>query len=183
VIAGLPERCMALVGLGAFGPMAAAMIAARVEGTGIRAFFRPVSIWRVNARRYLAALALPGGIFVVAAGVYDLLGNHGEPLLYPPSKWAYVLAALVFPLGEEIGWRGFAFPRRRDRIGPLGASIVIGVARTFWHVPMLTLQASPRGSTSSSCTSWWAAASSSPGSISTRAAACCSPCSRTSARI
>jgi membrane protease YdiL (CAAX protease family) len=140
VIDGPAERYMALVGLGAFGPMAAAMIASRIEGTGIRALFRPLSIWRVDGRWYLAALALPGGIFVVAAGGYDLLGGHREPLLYPPSNAAYVLAAMVFPFGEEIGWRGFAFPRLRDRIGPLGASVVIGIAWTFWHVPMLTLQ-------------------------------------------
>src|SRR5271165_5838949 len=132
VIDGPSERYMALVGLGAFGPMAAAMIASRIEGTGIRALFRPLSIWRVGARWYLAALALPGGIFVLAAGAYDLLGAHREPLLYPPSNAAYLLAALVFPFGEEIGWRGFAFPRLRDRIGPLGASIVIGIAWTFW---------------------------------------------------
>jgi len=140
VIEGPADRYMALVGLGAFGPMAAAMIASRIEGTGIRALFRPLSIWRVGARWYLAALALPGGIFVVAAGAYDLLGGHGEPLLYPPNDAAYLLAALVFPFGEEIGWRGFAFPRLRDRVGPLGASVVIGIAWTFWHVPMLTLQ-------------------------------------------
>jgi membrane protease YdiL (CAAX protease family) len=138
-IAGPPERYMMLVGLGAFGPAAAAMIAARVEGTGVRALLRPLGVWRVGARWYLAALGLPGGIFVVAAGAYDLLG-HAEPLLYPPDRAAFVAAAVVFPVGEEIGWRGFALPRLIERFGPLRASIVIGVLWTFWHVPMLTLQ-------------------------------------------
>jgi uncharacterized protein len=138
-IAGPPERYMMLVGLGAFGPAAAAMIAARVEGTGVRALLRPLGAWRVGARWYLAALVLPGGIFVVAAGAYDLLG-HAEPLLYPPNQAAFVAAAVVFPVGEEIGWRGFALPRLMDRFGPVPASVVIGVLWTFWHVPMLTLQ-------------------------------------------
>jgi uncharacterized protein len=138
-IAGPPERYMMLVGLGAFGPAAAAIIAARVEGTGVRALLRPLGVWRVGLRWYLAALLLPGGIFVVTAGAYDVLG-HGEPLLYPPKQAAFVAAAIVFPVGEEIGWRGFALPRLIERFGPLPASIVIGVLWTFWHVPMLTLQ-------------------------------------------
>jgi membrane protease YdiL (CAAX protease family) len=139
VIDGPPERYMALVGLGAFGPMAAAMIAARVEGTGVRALLRPLRTWRVGARWYVAALFLPGGIFVAGASLYDALG-HSEPLFYPPNNAAFVAAAIVFPIGEEIGWRGFALPRLEERFGPLAASAVIGVLWTFWHVPMLTLQ-------------------------------------------
>jgi membrane protease YdiL (CAAX protease family) len=119
--------------------MFAAMIATKVEGTGIRALFRPLRIWRVGARWYLAALVLPGALFVVAAAVYNAFG-HSEQLVYPPNQPAFVAAAVVFPFGEEIGWRGFALPRLRDRHGPLAASVIIGVLWTFWHVPMLTLQ-------------------------------------------
>jgi membrane protease YdiL (CAAX protease family) len=130
---------MMLVGLGAFGPAAAAMIAARVEGTGVRALLRPLGQWRVGARWYFVALFLPGAIFVVAAMVYNALG-HSEPLLYPPNQPAFVAAAIVFPVGEEIGWRGFALPRLIERFGPLPASCILGVLWTFWHIPMLTLQ-------------------------------------------
>ena len=139
---GSPERYMALVGLGAFGPMFAAMITARVEGTGVRALFRPLLVWRVSPLWYLAALLVPGGIFVVAAAAYNLAGHH-EPLLYLPDQPAFMVAAVVFPFGEEIGWRGFALPRLRDRYGPLAASVILGVLWTFWHIPMLTLQGVP----------------------------------------
>jgi membrane protease YdiL (CAAX protease family) len=138
-IPGSPDRYMMLVGLGAFGPAAAAMIAARAEGTGVRALLRPLGVWRVGARWYLAALLLPGAIFVAAASAYNALG-HAEPLLYPPDQPAFVAAAVVFPLGEEIGWRGFALPRLIRRSGPLAASVVVGVLWTLWHIPMLTLQ-------------------------------------------
>jgi membrane protease YdiL (CAAX protease family) len=141
-IAGPPERTMALVGLGAFGPAAAAMVTAAVEGTGVKALLRPFGTWRVGLRWYIAALLLPGGIFVVAAGLYNLAGHH-ESLLYPPDIAAYVAAAIVFPIGEEIGWRGFALPRLRDRFGPLPASVIIGVLWTFWHAMMLDLQGAP----------------------------------------
>jgi membrane protease YdiL (CAAX protease family) len=139
IIDGPAERYMSLVGLGAFGPMVAAMIASRVEGTGIKALFRPLGTWRVAVRWYLAALLLPGAIFVVAAAAWNAMG-HAEPLVYPPDTAAFVAAAVVFPFGEEIGWRGFALPRLTERMGPLAASAVIGVLWTFWHVPMLALQ-------------------------------------------
>ncbi|HSQ62702.1 MAG TPA: type II CAAX endopeptidase family protein [Polyangiaceae bacterium] len=142
VIAGPPERYMALVGLGAFGPMLAAMIAARVEGTGLGALFRPLGTWRVGVSWYLAALLVPGAIFVVAASSWNALG-HDEPLLYLPDNAAFVAAAIVFPFGEEVGWRGFALPRLIRSMGPLAASAILGVLWAFWHVPMLTLQGAP----------------------------------------
>ena len=82
---------------------------------------------------------MPGAIFVLAAGAYNALG-HEEKLFYLPNTPAFVAAAVVFPLGEEIGWRGYALPRLIARFGPLTASFIIGVLWTFWHVPMLTLQ-------------------------------------------
>jgi membrane protease YdiL (CAAX protease family) len=139
ILDGPPERYTALVGLGAFGPMTAAMIAARVEGSGLRSLFSPLGKWRVGIVWYLAALLLPGGIFVVAAAIWNALG-HAEPLVYPPSNAAFAAAAVVFPFGEEIGWRGFALPRLTKRFGPLAASAILGILWTFWHVPMLTLQ-------------------------------------------
>jgi membrane protease YdiL (CAAX protease family) len=138
-IAGPPERYMALVGLGAFGPMLAAMVAARAEGTGVRALLRPLGAWRVPPAWYAAALLVPGGIFVAVASLYNALG-HSERLFYLPDTPAYVAAAIVFPIGEEIGWRGFALPRLARKIGALRASVVIGVFWTFWHAAMLDLQ-------------------------------------------
>lgn len=138
LIAGTPQRYMLLVGLGGFGPAVGAMIAARRNG-GIRALLRPLGIWRVDARWYFAALGLPGAVFVVAASAYNLLG-HAEPLLYAPNQAAFVAAIFVFSIGEEVGWRGFALPRLRAWCGPFGASAIIGVVWTAWHIPMLTLQ-------------------------------------------
>ncbi len=92
--------------------------------------------WRVRAAWYAIALFVPGALFVVAA----LLYGHGEPLLYGPSNAAFVLAAIVFPIGEEVGWRGYALPRLHARLGPVAASVVIGVFWTLWHIPMMAIQ-------------------------------------------
>ena len=130
-----PDKWMALVGLGAFGPMFAAMIASGE----VRGLFRQMKIWRVHPKWYLVALFLPGTIFVIAAAIYNLAG-HGEPLLYPPNQPAFVAAAICFPIGEEVGWRGLAQPELRKRFGPVATSVIIGIFWTLWHIPMMTLQ-------------------------------------------
>ena len=39
------------------------------------------------------------------------------------------------PLGEELGWRGYALPRLLARTSPLAAGTILGLIWTLWHVP------------------------------------------------
>lgn len=145
VIGGPPEKWMPLAGLGAFGPMFAAMVTSKVEGTGIKALFRRLAI-HTSAKWYAIALLLPGGTFAVAAAVWNVAG-HSEPLFYPPNAAPFVIAAIVFPFGEEIGWRGFALPRLLERTSALGSSAILGVLWALWHIPMNVLQGEGVGMT------------------------------------
>ena len=49
----------------------------------------------------------------------------------------FVYPALLVggPLGEELGWRGFALPLLQRRRGPLGAALLVTPIRAVWHVP------------------------------------------------
>jgi membrane protease YdiL (CAAX protease family) len=40
------------------------------------------------------------------------------------------------PLGEELGWRGYALPRLETHVSPLVSSLALGIIWAVWHVPM-----------------------------------------------
>ncbi len=126
---------------GAFGPpLAALLVTGLVEGReGIRAFLRRWVLWRVGARWYVLALVgLPALGLVVGLPFRDGTERFAE---WSPSLVVTYLATLSFlvVLGggqEEPGWRGFALPRMQERMGPLGASVVLGVLWGLWHLPV-----------------------------------------------
>lgn len=60
-------------------------------------------------------------------------GLVGVPLLVTFG----VLSTCTWALGEELGWRGFLFPRLRVRMGFAAASLVSGVIWAAWHYPGL----------------------------------------------
>jgi uncharacterized protein len=48
-----------------------------------------------------------------------------------------VIGTAVWALGEELGWRGFLFPRLRERFGTHGACLISGLIWAVWHYPVL----------------------------------------------
>jgi membrane protease YdiL (CAAX protease family) len=131
-----------------FGVFFAAIIAAAAAGGrgAIRDLLAQIVRWRVTPFWYGVALGLPIALIAIAAAAGVLVGATVSTglllegvLIVPVALITTALAA--GPLSEEPGWRGFALPRLIDRLGPVGASLVLGVIWAIWHLPLLLTDA------------------------------------------
>ena len=123
-----------------FGPALAAIIMTGiVEGrAGLLSLRQRIRQWRAGWQWYLLSLVgIPAliliGIVVQPGALASFKGlTPGLLVSYPLT-----FVAVWFgggPLGEEIGWRGFALPRMQPRFGPLWGTLLLGVLWAFWHL-------------------------------------------------
>jgi len=131
-----------------FGPMVTALIVTALVGgkDGLKALLRRQVQWRVSIGWYAVAIGLPIALELVTVALNVALGAHA-PTWDVMRPWPTILGMtalyMVFsgPLGEELGWRGFALPRLLERFaahpyGALIASLILGVIHAAWHLPM-----------------------------------------------
>jgi membrane protease YdiL (CAAX protease family) len=143
LLPGTPEQYFQLAPISVFAPAIAGVLAARREGGGpaMRELLGGLKQWRVGAHWLVLALAGPTLLYTVGRAVYALVpGNEGGPWAYPPADAQHVLGMIFVPLGEEIGWRGFAMPRLTARHGALKATFMLGALWAVWHVPLFICQ-------------------------------------------
>jgi len=48
----------------------------------------------------------------------------------------FVITLTAGPMGEELGWRGYALGIFQKRHSPLGSALILGVLWGFWHLPL-----------------------------------------------
>lgn len=112
---------------------------------GVRQLLCTLTTWRVNTVWWLLALGLVGLSYLLG---YVILVLFGQPFpAFPRTEpFPEILRLIVFvflgtllyggPLGEEIGWRGFALPRLQQRFDPLRSSLILGTVWGVWHFPL-----------------------------------------------
>jgi len=116
---------------GGYGPSLAAVVESwRLGGrSAVVALLRSLTIWQVSVGWYVLVIAGPYALAAVAAVVAGVPGfpqqySVGASLGSGPLALAF---ALPFgPLGEELGWRGYALPRLVRRLGFWGGSLALG---------------------------------------------------------
>jgi uncharacterized protein len=118
------------------------MAAAGSGRAGVRALLTQALRWRVRPAWYAVAILGPA-LFPVGGFLLGLALGKPTPPAPALQVWLslpLVLLALVIPaLLEEIGWRGYALPRLQRRLGPLLASLVLGVVWAGVHLPLWLL--------------------------------------------
>lgn len=116
----------------AFGVVIAVVLAALVTSAIAGTYVFDLRTFR-GAEQYFAAqlaavgrtTALPPIAVLVAVDLAALPLNS--------------LIASGLALGEEIGWRGFLYPRLRAKLGDTLAVVVLGIIWGVWHAPLLLL--------------------------------------------
>ena len=108
--------------------------------------------WRVRLRWYAAALvpAVAGSAAVVFLAVadnrwptlHDLSTMPGLPAAGFGALLAMVL--VINGYGEEVGWRGFAWARLRERHSMAEAAALLGIVWAGWHLPVFWLDTGMR---------------------------------------
>lgn len=139
VLSGPPDAYMAGAPPAVFSPAIAAVIAARREGgwPAVRAMLRGLRAWRVSPIWFVLALTLPAIVYAAGRAVYGLVpGAEAVPWIFLPERPEHIAALFLIPIGEEIGWRGYALPRLLARHGAYRATAYLGVLWALWHVPM-----------------------------------------------
>jgi membrane protease YdiL (CAAX protease family) len=139
---GSPLLALALKGLGDFGPTLSVLgVTAFFLGSrGVRSWLAPGLRWRVGVVWYAVALLLPFMMLMARVGLAALLhGATSAPWAVLPPTLVGLLSAVVAPLGEEFGWRGFALPRLEMRFGAIRASLFLGSIWGIWHLPFFLL--------------------------------------------
>ncbi|MFG2974330.1 CPBP family intramembrane glutamic endopeptidase [Streptomyces sp. NPDC048331] len=93
----------------------------------------------VRARRAGALLLTPVLIIALCAGG-GLLTTGSLPVTGPQALThplaLIVTAQLLGACAEEIGWRCYLQPLLRTRLGPITASVAVGLLWGLWHVPV-----------------------------------------------
>lgn len=128
-----------------FGPSAAAVVLVLKShgGAGVRRWVRLLCRWRLRWGWYAGPLLIPPLILASGVLAHKALGGQAGPSENDPSLWwtipvIFVVVLLVGgPLGEEFGWRGYALPRLQRVMGPVTASLLLGVVWGLWHLPRM----------------------------------------------
>jgi len=156
----------ALTGLfGAFGPSLAAIIltSAGDGAPGLRQLLGRLLWWRAGIQWYAFVLFFPAAISLATSALYVSFGGSAPDFADPPvlrlyplppelsgvGPWPLLpfvfLQTLLFssPMGEEIGWRGYALPRLQAGRSALRASLVLGLLWGLWHLPLYLTRGHP----------------------------------------
>jgi membrane protease YdiL (CAAX protease family) len=135
-----------LLYVGVFGPAVAAATLTTLGGGSLRAWLRELVRFRAAPRWYAAIVGFPILLVIALTVAFVLTGGELETSLLGERLAAYLPLLIVWTLagtGEEPGWRGFALPRLQEVWSPVRATIVLGLAWAFWHLPLLAAADDP----------------------------------------
>ena len=143
-----PPMVLGVMALGSAGPSIVALWFFILEKGAFQRSTPERAAWsHSRLLLWVCALLFNPACHLLGAVALHVMGVDGaRHLMYPPLRPEEVAIAVIAPLGEEFGFRGYALPRLQARFGPLAGSGWLGIAWALWHVPTLFVP-SARGTT------------------------------------
>lgn len=139
----LPFPPVVLAGLGSFGPSVAALLLTGRSGgwAEVKRLLRAGLTPRLPLLWWAAILLLPLILSWIVFLSSRSLSQYEPDTTLLNQGWLILPTFLfMFFVGgsvqEEFGWRGYALPRLLKRLSPFWASILLGSAWGFWHLPL-----------------------------------------------
>jgi membrane protease YdiL (CAAX protease family) len=82
----------------------------------------------------LTALLLPAAVILISSLIMSFLGSGFVPWKDTVSKYAITMVtAILGCVFEEIGWRGYLFPKLAGKHTMFYSSVTVGVLWGVWH--------------------------------------------------
>lgn len=110
---------------------------------------RPIAArwWGVILLGYPVAFALSSALHVAMGGAWPSFQGGGAYLAGPAALVGGIaIVALLGPISEEVGWRGYALDPLVSRLGALGGTLVLGAIWWAWHLPLFWIPSTLHGS-------------------------------------
>lgn len=131
---------------GCVGPfLAALIITAKEKGySGVLTLLKSAFLPGTHTAYVLLALAFPIAALLAA---YPFLGrplslsqiadtlSHNKELAISAPVW-FLFNIIVYGMGEEGGWRGYALPGLQRQMGALQATLLLTAIWMLWHWPL-----------------------------------------------
>lgn len=142
----IPQLILLRSVLVGFAPMLAAfMVVSSLKGESIsaRTLVKSLLHWRFSAGYYGIALFGPCLVLFLSWFILSVFGVESNVITPRPSDFVFIILTVLIsgPIGEEVGFRGFALPYLLQRYSFVSASLIVGGLAGLWRLPIVTTAA------------------------------------------
>lgn len=131
--------------IGLLGPLAVALILIRTSGSkALKSDFkdRLFNLRRIRPIYAIVAIAMPPAVMCLSIWLSVWFGQSADQfrLSGGANLLAMIILAMVLaPLFEEMGWHGYGVDSLRAKTGMMKATLLFGALWSTWHAPLVLI--------------------------------------------